>query len=561
MTFRSRILQAILGIVVVTTAASLFVAQRQNSASYQAVVDELLHDQTAAFQREHEARLDVAERGAQRAAMSVRLFAALEGNDPEVYKIASDELRLDDFTFYRLLDASGRLIPPPADGRAGRLDFDRIHGALAPADLSSTAGQVQVGFIDEATPDVPAGHVYRVLATPIANFDERVGTLILGQRVGSARPGAAAAALTSGLLIDGRLAGGDLSKTVRDALERVLATSDHAEGGTFHVGGDTYRYQLFQLNADSSYPPAYLVSAFSLQQFQSQQRRLIVRIVLIGAAALVVAALVGLAIARQLSRPVGALVAATERIRRGDYQLELPSSTTEEMNTLAESFNDMAAGLALRDRYQSVLMQVADAQVADELVAGHIKLGGELREVTVLFCDIRDYTSITVGRNPEAVIGILNQHLGALTDIVQAHKGVVNQFAGDSIMALFGAPKRYGNEARRAIDCARQMMLARRRLNRESSQPLEVGIGIATGALVAGCIGSERRSDYTVVGERVNLAARLCAIAKAGQILIDDETHRQVASDFACHPVPGLALKGFAARVTAYDVAVAEVPA
>jgi class 3 adenylate cyclase len=303
------------------------------------------------------------------------------------------------------------------------------------------------------------------------------------------------------------------------------------------------------------------VSAFSLREFETQQRELVVRIVLTGIAALIAAGLLGTAIARQLTRPVGKLVAATEQIRRGDYGLRLKPSSTREMNTLAESFNDMAAGLALRDRYHSVLMQVADAQVADELVAGHIKLGGELREVTVLFCDVRDYTAVTVGRNPEGVIELLNRHLSALTDIVQAHRGVVNQFAGDSIMALFGAPKSYGDEARRAADCARAMMAERERMNRDTPQPLQVGIGIASGRMVAGCIGSERRSDYTVVGERVNLAARLCAAAAAGQILIDAETQRRLGEDYPSKPLPALTLKGFSAPVPAYDVSAGTVSA
>ena len=118
MTFRTKLLQAILGVVVITTAASLFIAQRQNSASYQAVVDELFRNETAAFRREHEARLASAAQEAGRLAMSVRLFAALEENDPEVYKIAGDELRLGEFTFFRLLNSRGEVISPPADGRA-----------------------------------------------------------------------------------------------------------------------------------------------------------------------------------------------------------------------------------------------------------------------------------------------------------------------------------------------------------------------------------------------------------------------------------------------------------
>ena len=177
-----------------------------------------------------------------------------------------------------------------------------------------------------------------------------------------------------------------------------------------------------------------------------------------------------------------------------------------------------------------------------------------------MFCDVRDYTVVTIGRNPEAVIEILNRHLTALTDIVQAHHGVVNQFAGDSIMALFGAPKSYGDDAQRAAECARAMISERERMNRIAAQPLHVGIGIASGAMVAGCIGSERRSDYTVVGERVNLAARLCASALPAQILIDDETRHRIGDGYITAPHAPLVLKGFSEPVNAYVLSMAELP-
>lgn len=113
MSFRARLLQAIMSIVVVTTVASLLIAQRQNSDSYKAVLDDLFRHQLSSFQQEQGIRLTIASKEARRLADSVRLFAALEANDPEVYKIAGDELRLGDFAFFRLLNARGEIIAPP----------------------------------------------------------------------------------------------------------------------------------------------------------------------------------------------------------------------------------------------------------------------------------------------------------------------------------------------------------------------------------------------------------------------------------------------------------------
>jgi uncharacterized protein with PIN domain len=119
MSFAARLLQVILALVVVTTAAVLYVAQRQNEAVYGELVDELLAQRIQAVQQEQETRHQLAAEQAAALAGSVRLFAALEAGDPEVYKIASDELRVGDFDFFRLLDTAGRVIAAPADGRAG----------------------------------------------------------------------------------------------------------------------------------------------------------------------------------------------------------------------------------------------------------------------------------------------------------------------------------------------------------------------------------------------------------------------------------------------------------
>jgi class 3 adenylate cyclase len=159
-----------------------------------------------------------------------------------------------------------------------------------------------------------------------------------------------------------------------------------------------------------------------------------------------------------------------------------------------------------------------------------------------------------VGRNPEDIIELLNAHMSAMTAVVQAHRGVINQFAGDAIMALFGAPRSYGDDAVRAVQCAVAMLAERERLNAIVHEPIRVGIGLASGEMVAGCIGAENRNDYTVVGERVNLAARLCSTAKAGEILIDDATRERMGDRFESVTMAPLTLKGFAEAMPAYRI-------
>jgi class 3 adenylate cyclase len=212
----------------------------------------------------------------------------------------------------------------------------------------------------------------------------------------------------------------------------------------------------------------------------------------------------------------------------------------------------MVAGLALKERYRSVLDLVADREVAEDLIAGRVTLGGELREASVLFCDVRGFTALTERMEPGEVIALLNEHMTALTRVVYANGGVVDKFVGDQVIALFGVPRSTGLDAYAAVRAAREMIEARTTLNQRAARPLDVGIGVASGTVVAGCLGSADRLNYTVLGERVNLAARLCAQAGRMEVLIDDATQRRLGALIGVEAVPPLALKGFSAPVMAY---------
>lgn len=533
MTFRAKLLQVIVALVVITTAATLVIAQRQNAEMFQGVVDRLFEAQMKAFRQSQELPIEAAKAEAKQLADSVRLFAALEEGDPEVvYQIAGDELRLGEFAFFRLLDVEGKLIPPGPEARAGAFDDQNLVGEWLPRGQGEE--EVDFGFV--ATRQ---GTVFRMLACVIRKFDQNVGTLVLGQPMPR----------DTAIVMGGQLIGAGIPAPLRAPL-----LAQRGKSGQFAVEGVEQRFMRFALNEGSRYPEADWVSVFSMAELTTQQRVLTLRIVLTGFVTLLLATLVAVALSRQLAQPVSDLVRAAQSVRAGDYDVNLPPTRTLELTNLGSAFNEMAAGLALRDRYHSVLQKVTDPRVAEEMVAGRIKLGGELREVSVMFCDIRGYTALSEGRDPVEVIHLLNDHMTALARVVQKHRGVINQFAGDALMVLFGAPKSYGEDAIDAVRCAWEMMQERERLNRDAKEPLLIGIGVATGDVVAGCIGAESRSDYTVVGERVNLAARLCSSAAAGQVLVDEATHAKTASLGVFETLEPLALKGFAQAVPAYRV-------
>lgn len=159
-----------------------------------------------------------------------------------------------------------------------------------------------------------------------------------------------------------------------------------------------------------------------------------------------------------------------------------------------------------------------------------VALGGSRLVATMLFADIRGFTELSARLDPEEVVDLLNRYLEPMVNVIFANSGLLDKFFGDGVMAVFGAPRPSEDDARRAVDAARQILEQAQRITVEPriSWPLAVSVGLATGDVVAGHIGSERRLEYTVIGDAVNLAARLQAIAEPNQIVADERTYELV---------------------------------
>jgi class 3 adenylate cyclase len=161
---------------------------------------------------------------------------------------------------------------------------------------------------------------------------------------------------------------------------------------------------------------------------------------------------------------------------------------------------------------------------------------------------------------PQEVIEMLNEHMTVLTRVVKEYNGVLDKFVGDLLMAIFGAPVSHETDTLNAACCALALVHERERLNATSRHQLKIGIAIATGKVVAGCMGSFDRLNYTVLGERVNLASRLCSRAGPGQIVIDQTTRDRLGGEIVAEPLPALNLKGFSENVAAYELKAARFP-
>ena len=216
----------------------------------------------------------------------------------------------------------------------------------------------------------------------------------------------------------------------------------------------------------------------------------------------------------------------------------------------------------LRDQQKELVRRFATSEVAEDLQRSGFVLGGKRIEGTVMFCDIRGFTSITEAQSPEETIELLNTFYTLMFDAITGAGGVVNQMVGDGLMSIFGAPLPLADARGSAARAAREMIELIDMLNVERQAggrlPLKIGVGIATGAMIAGYTGTHSRATYTCIGDAVNLAARLEAYTKeAGRpILVDAETAAGLDGTQVLEALGGVQLKGKAAAVEVYALAV-----
>ena len=570
LSFRAKLVLAMMLTVTAATGAALLVTERGFAATYRRIVGERFESDVASFAALQQARLAAVQRRCLELARSVRLVAAFEEAEATLlYRIALDELRdvlrpdpaggAAPASFFRLLGATGEPVAP-GEQPAGLVGAGgaRWEAQIASAVRDWPRGDAvqQVGYVAPEIDGRPALHEVVVTRVVDPVTKRALGALALGFPVDVATAADAAPALASilgGVWFEDRLHSQEIPTVVAPALAGVVAGEARGDA-VVEVNGEPHRVFSHLLHPESQFPPAYQVALYSTAAAGAEQRSRERAVLGFGILALLLGLVLSFVISRGLAVPVRQLVAASEEIGQGNFATRVGVRARDEMGRLAAAFNAMAEGLALKERYRSVLDVVADRRIADELVRGRLELGGEPRQVTVVFCDIRGFTARTEGMPPGDVVQLLNEHMTALAQVVHEHHGVVDKYMGDAVMALFGAPRTTSGDAANAVRAAWGMLQAREQLNRRSARPVQVGIGVASGLVIAGCMGSADRLSYTVVGERVTLAARLCAQAGPGEIVIDDATRRALGDATDAELLPPQSLKGFSAPVVAYRV-------
>ncbi|HEV8643618.1 MAG TPA: adenylate/guanylate cyclase domain-containing protein [Methylomirabilota bacterium] len=291
----------------------------------------------------------------------------------------------------------------------------------------------------------------------------------------------------------------------------------------------------------------------ALAQARNQTIAISVVMILIGIGGAVV--LAGL-----LARPILRLVEGTRAIAEGDFTVTLAVPSRDEIGMLTEAFNLMAKNLREKEMIKRAFARYVAREVVEELLKDpeRLVLTGERREVTVLFCDMRGFTALSERMSPEEVVMLLNDFYDLMIEATFRHEGTLDKFLGDAVMAVFGAPIAHPDHTIRAVRTAVAMREGIERLSaqriRAGKEPLTVGVGVSTGEAVAGTVGTQDRMEYTVIGDSVNLAARLESNAKSMQILMSGRTYRDVKEHVEARPLGVVKVKGKEEDVEVYEV-------
>ena len=511
--FRGQLLLVFVPVLALAQLATWYLVGRFNEREARQQIDTSLQQAAQTFRRVVADRNAHLRTGARSAARDHQIRQLVAGDDPATLASALQSLRgTTDSSVVAILEPGGKVVASAGRGAPESALPSRLI-ALAEADESERPSAAGYGYFD--------GALHSVVLVPVQAGSEVIAWLLIGFRID--REFAAELKLLTGsdlvfLGSDGAALAGTLPASAHAPLASALrATGGHSALREITIDGGA-SLAVFRPLLTGREPAATLALVYSLDQKLAPARLAGRYLAVVAVGALVVAAALALAFARGLARPVERLAAHTERISAGDYSARVPVDRADELGRLAGAMNAMSAGLAERDRVRDLLDKNVSPEVAARLLRDGAVLGGEEREVTILFADLRGFTTLSERLTPPELLALLNRYLDRMGVAIEAHGGVIDKFIGDAIMALFGAPVAQGDAAARALAAARAMESALAALNTEldaeGRPPLAIGIGINTARVVAGNIGSSRRLNYSVIGDGVNVAARLQALTR-----------------------------------------------
>lgn len=265
-------------------------------------------------------------------------------------------------------------------------------------------------------------------------------------------------------------------------------------------------------------------------------------------------------LAREVSMATTNLVRAMKRVERGELDVRLDVTTTDEFADMYEGFNRMTKGLVERSRLHDAFGRYVGQAIAEDVMRRGVSMHGATINAAVLFADIRGFTEMSERMTPAEVVGLLNRYTAAMEPSILEVGGFINKFGGDSLLAIFGAPVPQPDHAERAVKAALGMRDALAAFNAreraEGRRDIRIGVGVNCGEMVAGSVGTPNRMEYTVIGDVVNVAARIQALNKeyGTDILVSSEVFERVKERVSGRAMPPATVQGKSAPLQVYAI-------
>ncbi len=267
-----------------------------------------------------------------------------------------------------------------------------------------------------------------------------------------------------------------------------------------------------------------------------------------------------LLVGRSILNPLEEMLGAVSKVKEGNFGHRMKVLTNDEIGVLCDAGNEMIGGLLEREKIRDTFGKYLTPEIRDQILSGTIPLDGERRSATVLFADLRDFTPYVEDNDPEEVIRSMREYFTAMQGAIRGNKGLILQYVGDEIEAVFGVPLACEDHADRAVMAALEMKKAAEKLNRSRVEagkiPFRHGIGIHTGEVLVGNTGSEDQPSYALIGDTVNLASRIQGLTKDLQcdVLISDEIAKGLTGPFELKNETHRMVKGYPKSIIVYEV-------
>lgn len=348
----------------------------------------------------------------------------------------------------------------------------------------------------------------------------------------------------------------DPPQAVHSLYHWVMTENDGVRTDLYIDANGSYISGLAPIRNSDDEAVAILQVDYPVRAYLEQIRQLTTTLVSVALGSSSIVLIFALFLHRRLRKKVAVLLHGTWAIEQQNYDHRVDIRSRDELGVLARALNSALAKLKERFEMLKFLPQHTVEMIATSAEGDGVSRGGATRiKLAILESDIRGFTKLSSQRSPEEVISMLNTYLSAQAEVVAAHRGIVDKFMGDAVLAVFmGA-----DQAQRAHDCALEIQRRVAAINRERAPqpPIGIGVGLSIGDVVMGNMGSEDRLEYSVIGSPVNLAARLCNQAAAGEVVMPDEIAGALSTvdRQKLAPSESLLVKGYSEPIVAYRIA------